>query len=237
MLGHPPDEAWSRWFVESLVIGVGAATAIGCAIGYVAAKLPALAERHKLIENTSLLGYTIAFSLLTLGATHLVGADAVISVFLAGLVFNLCSERDEEHEEEDIQEAVAKLFTLPMFVLFGIALPLSEWLRLGWPLVALAALLLVLRRPPIVAALSPALRGTLNNHDIAYVGWFGPIGVAAMFYASFSSRHLHDPAIWHAAAAVIFASILVHGATAAALTRLYARHPAPSPPLVRERDG
>ncbi|WP_230534370.1 cation:proton antiporter domain-containing protein [Microvirga roseola] len=233
MMGHPAGEAWSRWLLESLLVGVVAASVIGCSIGYIAAKLLAFAERHKIVETTSLLGYTVAFSLLTLGAAKLVHADAIISVFLAGLVFNLCADRNEEHEEEHIQEAVAKLFTLPMFVIFGIALPFSEWMRLGWPLLALAVLVLLLRRPLVVGLLSPALRSALNIRDAAYLGWFGPIGVAAMYYATFARGHVYDPTIWHAASALIFASILAHGVTAAAFTLLYAHHPAPVPLATR----
>ncbi|MFC4171217.1 cation:proton antiporter [Microvirga sp. GCM10011540] len=234
MIGHSPDEAWSRWLVESVLVGVMVAGIIGCAIGYAAARLLAVARRRGIAENASLLGYTVAFSLLTLGVSALARADAIISVFLAGLVFNVCTEGGEEHEEEHIQEAVAKLFTLPMFVLFGIALPFSEWMRLGWPLFALTILILLLRRPPVVAALSPTLRNALNGRDAAYIGWFGPVGVAAIYYATFARGHVHDPMIWHVASAVIFASILVHGATAATLTRLYARHPLPAPPATKD---
>ena len=225
-----------------MLIGVLVASVVGCAVGYGAAKLLMFARERGLVENASLLGYTVAFSLLTLGATALLKADALISVFLAGLVFNLTVDRSDEHEEEHIQEAVAKLFTMPMFVIFGIALPFAEWERLGWPLLALAALVLLLRRPPIVALLVPGLRRTLNVRDAAYLGWFGPIGIAAIYYAAFARGHIGDPLIWHAASALIFASILIHGATAAPFTRLYSRKPAPTPPAtahleVQEADG
>ncbi len=233
MIGHAPDEAWRRWLLDALLVGVAGAVLIGCLVGWTAAKLLSHAERRRHIESTSLLGYTIAFSLLTLGGAKLLGADALISVFAAGLVFNLCAGRREEHEEKHIQEAVAKLFTLPMFVVFGAALPLAEWARLGWPLLALAVLVLLLRRPPVVAAVFPGLRGALSARDAAYLGWFGPIGIAAIYYAAFARGHVHDPVVWHAASALVFASILVHGATAAPLTRFYARHHGATPPATR----
>ena len=223
MLEHPPGEALSRWMIESVLVGVLGAAVIGCVVGYGAAKLLTFAERRKIVENASLLGYTVAFSLFTLGAAKLLGADALISVFLAGLIFNLSIDEREEQEEQNIQEAVAKLFTLPMFVLFGIALPLGEWVRLGWPLLGLAALIILLRRPPVVALLFPALRPWLDLRDQAYLGWFGPIGIAAVYYAALARGHVDDPLIWHAASALIFTSILVHGVTAAPLTRLYGR--------------
>ncbi len=222
--------AWERWIVEALLIGVAGASVIGVAVGWGAALLLRWAKQRGIAEKVSLLGYTVAFSLFTLGTAELVRADALISVFLSGLVFNLCTERRDEHEERHIQEAVAKLFTLPMFVIFGVALPLAEWLRIGWPLLALASLVMLLRRPPVIALLFPALRHALNGADTAFAGWFGPIGVAGIYYATMAEGRLHDPAVWHAASALIFASILIHGVTAAPLTRLHARHAGKPPP-------
>jgi NhaP-type Na+/H+ or K+/H+ antiporter len=120
-----------------------------------------------------------------------------------------------------------------MFVILGLVLPFAEWVRFGWPLLFLAILVLLLRRPPVLAMLFPGLRKSLNDRDVAYIGWFGPIGIGTIYYATFSRGHTHDPLIWHAASALIFTSILIHGLTAAPLTRLYARHRAPSPPRTR----
>ncbi len=213
----------ARWLTESVLVGVVGGAALGVAIGFGAARLLMFAEEHKLIERASFLGYTLAFSLATLGIAALLHADALISVFLAGLVFNLTVGQREEHEEENIQEAVAKVFTLPMFVIFGAAVPLPEWIDVGLPLAALAVLVILVRRPPVIALVAPALRGALSGRDVAYVGWFGPIGIAAIYYAAFARTHVPEPMIWYAASAVIFASIVIHGLTAAPFTRMYAR--------------
>jgi NhaP-type Na+/H+ or K+/H+ antiporter len=229
MLSHSPDQAWSRWLIESVLIGIGGAALMGAIVGFAAAKLLAFAEHKKLVASSSLLGYTVAFSLLTLGLAKLLHTDGVLAVFAAGLAFNLCSEKHEEQEEENIQEAVAKLFTLPMFVIFGIALPLHEWVALGWPLVALALLVLLLRRPPVVMVMCSTWRHSLNSRDSLYLGWFGPLGIAAIYYAALAHSHLHVPLYWHAASALIFASIMIHGVSAAPLSRLYSRHPGAAP--------
>lgn len=229
MLGHAPDQALHRWLIESVLIGIVGAAAVGAGIGFAAAKLLRFSERHNLVASTSLLGYSVAFSLLTLGLAKLAHTDGILAVFVAGLTFNLLSDKREEHEEENIQEAVAKLFTLPMFVIFGVALPMDHWVELGWPLVWLAVLALLLRRPPIVLLLRRLWRPFLNRHDTAFLGWFGPVGIAAIYYAALAHSHLHDPQYWYAASAVIFASILLHGVTAAPFTRLYARRPSATP--------
>lgn len=221
-------EGWLIWGFDILVVGIGVAAMLGVIIGYGAAKLLIFAERHGLIERTSLLGYSIAFSLLTLGASHLVNADSMISVFLAGLIFNLSARREDEHEEERIQEAVAKLLTLPMFVLFGIALPIEAWAALGWPLLWASVLIVVLRRLPVAILLYPVLRSNLTFADIAFTGWFGPIGVAAIYYATMAAKHVQDSNLWPIVSALILASIVAHGLTAAGLTRWYGRIAGPS---------
>lgn len=233
MLGQP-EAAWSRWLVESLLAGVVMAGALGSGIGVGAAKLLRLAESYRLVETTSLLGYTLAFSLFTLGSAALLGADGVIAVFVAGLAFNLCSDRRDEHEEEKIQEGVAKLFTLPMFIIFGIALPFDAWVTLGWPVLLLAILMLLLRRLPILALLFPLLRGHWNRADAAFLGWFAPIGIAAIYYASLAERHTGDPLYWQVTSALVFASVVAHGLTAAPLTRLYSRRSGSAPARSRQ---
>lgn len=230
MLSQLPDEAWSVWLLESLIVGVVLAGVLGWAIGFAAARLLRRAESAGWVETTSLLGYTLAFSIFTLGVASLLEADAIISVFVAGLTFNLCSERKDEHEEEKIQEGVAKLFTLPMFIIFGIALPFSSWAAIGWPLVFLALLILVLRRAPVIAGLFPLLRNHWDRYDAGFLGWFAPIGIAAIYYASVAEKHTGDPLYWHATSAVVFASVLAHGLTAGPLTRLYSRKSKANPP-------
>ncbi|HEX2554268.1 MAG TPA: cation:proton antiporter [Microvirga sp.] len=233
MIGHPADEAWSRWLVESLLVGVGGAFVIGLVAGYVAAVLLDLAVRSGIIEETSLLSFAVALALFTLGVAERLHTDALFAVFVAGVVFNLRIRGREKDQKGPVLEAVAKLFMLPMFVVFGLVLPFGEWENLGWPLLLLALLLPLLRRPPVFAALLPGLRRSLNGRDVAYVGWFGPVGIAAIYYAVFAQGHTGDPLFWHAASALIFTSILVHGLTAAPLTKLYARHRKPAPPRTK----
>ncbi len=220
---QPTDAPWTRWLLEVLLQGVLLAAAVGAALGYAAGWVLTWAHRRDMIESYSFLTFTVTLSLFTLGAAVLLGADALISVFVAGLVFTLTSDTGDRHDEERIQESMSKLFTLPMFVLFGLALPLAQWEAIGWALGGFAAALLVLRRLPVFAALFPAMRRMYGAHDVAFLGWFGPIGVAAIYYAALAVRETGETIVWEAASAAIFTSILIHGLTAAPLTRAHAR--------------
>jgi sodium/hydrogen antiporter len=229
--------AWQRWMIDTLVIGLVVAALIGAAIGYCAERVLHWATKRHLMESYSFLTFTVTLSLFTLGIASLIGTNALVAVFTAGLVFNLYSNTGERHEEERIQEAFSKLFLLPMFVVFGVALPWDAWPGMGWPLVALIVLTLLLRRLPMMALLYPALRRSYTVRDAAFIGWFGPIGVAAIYYALFAVRHTGDAGIWHATSAIVLASILVHGVTAMPFSRWYASGEASAQRRVIDREG
>ena len=88
-------------------------------------------------------------------------------------------------------------------------------------LFALAVLLL--RRPPVLLLLRPLLPSVRSLADALFLGWFGPIAVAAIYYASLIEHKLGNPLIWHVVSLVVCASVVVHGVTATSLTRLYGR--------------
>ncbi len=104
------------------------------------------------------------------------------------------------------------------------ALPWEGWLELGWGSLLLVAAVLLLRRLPAVLALRPLL-GPLRSKgkDVLFLGWFGPIGAAALYYAAFSYRETGIEAAWTVGSLVICASLLVHGVSATPLTKLYGR--------------
>jgi NhaP-type Na+/H+ or K+/H+ antiporter len=83
---------------------------------------------------------------------------------------------------------------------------------------------LLLRRLPAVLAIRPLL-GALRRRakDVLFLGWFGPIGAAALYYAAFSLRETGIEAAWTVGSLVICASVVVHGITATPLTKLYGR--------------
>jgi NhaP-type Na+/H+ and K+/H+ antiporter len=73
----------------------------------------------------------VALSLLTLGVAELSHTVALFSVFVAAVVFNRRIGGREKDQKGPVQEAVAKLFTLPMFVILGVVLPFAEWALIG----------------------------------------------------------------------------------------------------------
>lgn len=92
------------------------------------------------------------------------------------------------------------LLNSTFFVWFGIVCPwdlfASSIIPL-WRLVVLAIVILLLRRPVVLLLLQRFLRQIHGLKDAAFVGFFGPIGVSALFYQhitlEFLRREVHGP--------------------------------------------
>ncbi|MDP8926212.1 MAG: cation:proton antiporter [Actinomycetota bacterium] len=223
-LMRPPGDALSHWLAYTILWEVGAAVVLGALVGYGTGRLLMWAEARETSEHASLLTVALALALAALGAASLIGSDGILAVFVAGMAFDATTRSEAEEQRERVQEAITRFFDLPIFVLLGMALPWEGWLSLGWAGLSLAVAVLLLRRLPAVLALSPLIGQTRGRRDALFVGWFGPIGAAALYYAALAHRETGNEEIWVVGSLIICASVLAHGLTATLLTKLYGRH-------------
>ena len=213
-----------HWFTRVVLWEVGVAILFGAVLGYVAGRLLEWAERKKAIERQSFLGYTIALSITVLGAAKLIGTDGILAVFIAGLAFNYAVKAQERAEEENVQEAINRFFTLPIFILLGLTISWQQWLNLGWRSLVLVMAVLLLRRIPAMLLCHRLIKSTKTIPETLFVGWFGPVGVAAIYYAGYSMRETGIEEVWLVCSLIICASIVAHGFSAVPLTKLYGKY-------------
>jgi NhaP-type Na+/H+ or K+/H+ antiporter len=155
--------------------------------------------------------------------SSLLHINGILGVFAAGLAFDQVVGGKERSEEDNVQEAVNIFFTLPVFVLFGLIAPWNGWVTLGWQGVWLVLLVLLLRRLPVILLLRPWLPPVRSVPIALVMGWFGPIGVSALFYLTLVTSRTGNETAWNAGSLIVLASIFVHGMTATPFARLYAR--------------
>jgi NhaP-type Na+/H+ or K+/H+ antiporter len=212
------DEGWVRFAVEQIGYGTLIGVAVGGAGG---AALRRAAER----------GWTTtAFERLALAALAIVawyaageaGGNGFIAAFVgggaAGVAAGSLRERVLDFAEEEGQ-----LLNLAVFFIFGVfaAKALGD---ATWEMVAYAVLsLTVIRMLPVaVAVIGLGLRPA----TIAFVGWFGPRGLASIILALVVIEE--EPAltgideIFLVMTVTVLLSVVAHGVSAAPLTRRYA---------------
>ncbi|MFI7482929.1 cation:proton antiporter [Kocuria sp. M1R5S2] len=223
-----PDRAWHELLTTVLLWEVLGAAGIGLVAGFGLGKLFVLVRRHGLMEESSYLAFIVPLALLLLGVGKLLGTDDILVVFVGVAVFGQVIPQREEAEEDKVHDAVARLFLLPVFVLLGMALPIVEWARLGWPAAVVVAAAVLVRRLVTVWALRPLIKDLHDRPETFFLSWFAPVGVSALFYATMAERHTGNHEIFVLTTLAITASVLLHGLTSAPLSA-WLRHREPEP--------
>ncbi len=202
------------WIWHVLLQQVGMAIVFGAAAGYVARRLMRLAARRYDAERSSLLTIALALALATLSGLQAVGGNGVLGAFIAGAVLNGEYDAEYEQHQEHFNEAISRFFDLPVMVLLGVAAPWHAWMAMGWRAPAFVAGLLLLRRIPawlLLGQFMPWTRGDLWAS--LFSGWFGPVGTAALFYATEMQDQTGLPMIWPIVSLAAAASVVAHGVT------------------------
>lgn len=87
--------------------------------------------------------------------------------------------------------------------------------------VALVVAVLLFRRLPTLLVLNPLLDRVRGTRDALFLEWFGPIGVAALYYANLARRETGAEAAWVVSSLIVCVSVLAHGVTPTPFTKLY----------------
>lgn len=216
----PGQESFIYWAVEALkevVIGV----AMGAAIGFLAGKALEIALHRWDVEHANVVTLGLALALGVLGSVHLVGGSGVLGVFVAALVFSLVVESQLRDELEEVEESLVNVLILPVFTFFGAMLPWHTWASFGAAGVLFGLWALFLRRP--IAAWGALSLVSAERREKIFLSWFGPMGVAALYYSllmeGFSISRHHE--IFALASLAICMSVVVHSVTATPGTRLF----------------
>ncbi|CAO3590794.1 unnamed protein product [Absidia cylindrospora] len=227
LLQMPVGSAIGKWAYYIMAYDILLSVVIGFIVGYVARKLLRFAEERKLIDKESFLVFAVALSLFIMGTVSLIGSDDLLACFIAGNSFTWDDWfRLETHNKSQISEVLDLLLNLSIFVYIGATMPWADFQNIDlqltvWRLVVLAILVLLLRRLPIVVALYKIVPAIRTWREALFCGFFGPIGVGALYYYTEAIMNFEvDGPQAHARAVLppiiyfmILSSVIVHGIT------------------------
>lgn len=217
--------AAAQWLGETVCYVVLLSVVYGAAVGWMAKELLHFAEKRKLVDRESFLVFAIALALLIVGTCGMLGSDDVLACFVAGNIFTLDDWFRLETMDDSLQPTVDMLLNMSVFLWFGAACPWRTFARIPTArLLLLAAAVILLRRPPVVLALRRWIPNVQSTREALFAGYFGPIGVSAIFYLLLTQeflgdlerhagveelRHLITPVVWMC----VITSVVVHGIT------------------------
>ncbi len=218
---------------EEGAIGNGAALHLvleeigyGCVGGVVAGLTAAVVVRvgvpRRLVDSTWLQVVPVAGAALAYGLAVWMGGSGFIAAFVGGAVFG--GIRGELGGEATLfLEETGGLLGATTFVLFGAVMlvPVLGDLSAHVVLYALLSLTLV-RMVPVGLAM---LRSGARRPTVAFLGWFGPRGLASIVFAVILAENAgltHESLLLNTIFLTIGLSVLLHGLTAAPLAGRYA---------------
>lgn len=201
---------WWRFLLQDVGIGLGVGLALGLAASYVMPRGAPLGHEISPHEK-ALYGIGVAFG--TYGVAALIpDGNGFIAVFVAAIVLGIRRPDVREYFERRSEEVI-ELVKLGIFVVFGALLSFSDLFHDGWAAVAIVAATFVVIRPLSIFVSLIGVR--LSWQMKAFMGWFGPKGVATMAFSLLILNREIAAAdrIFDIAALAVFASIIVHGLT------------------------
>ena len=206
----------------------------GVLAGLLVAAIVTQAGRRNLIAGPWLQVIPAAGAALAYGIASALDGSGFIAAFVAGIVFRLALGRDPEQLNQ-LTDELGSVLNGVTFVLFGAILLGPTLGELSWQLALYALLSLTLVR--MVPVLIAMWGSHARSPTLAFLGWFGPRGLASIVFAVIvidESDLPHETLIVQAIYITVGLSVLAHGLTAAPLAdryaRWYERHPREHPP-------
>jgi NhaP-type Na+/H+ or K+/H+ antiporter len=220
-----------RWVYGVVLYRVVLSCVYGALIGFLAHKTLKWAETRGYIDRDNFFAYGFGLALFTLGTTGLFNSDDILACYVAGNVFtwkDWYRVRTQVEEEDSFQDIIDSLLNAAVFIYVGAIIPWADYNTGGealniepWRIVVLGLTILLVRRLPWVLAMYKAIPAISNFSEAVFAGWFGPIGVAAVFYIQIALREIPDDGTRDRLRAVynpvvmfcVFSSVLGHGMT------------------------
>ncbi|EAW08020.1 putative Na/H antiporter [Aspergillus clavatus NRRL 1] len=187
-------KAMGLWFYETWIYTVILSVVYGITVGWVSREMLHWAEEKRYVDRESFLVFAIALALFILGTCGMIGTDDLLACFVAGNVFTQDDWFRLETMDDSLQPTIDMLLNLAVFMWFGAVCPWSSFLHNDiipiYRLIFMGILILLVRRIPIIFAMHKYIHQIERLFQAAFVGFFGPIGVGAIFYLSVSREFL-----------------------------------------------
>ena len=220
------DGGWLAFTLEQIGYGALVGAAVGTAGGLALRRSVEAGWTRGIFEQ---LGLAAVAVLAWVGADE-IGGNGFIAAFVAGgaagLAVGALRKRMLQFTEEE-----GEVLNLAVFFVFGVfaadALSAATWSMLAYGVLSLT----VIRMLPVAVAL---IGVGMRAPTVAFVGWFGPRGLASIILALVVIGEEPGLAgidtIFVVVTVTVLLSVFAHGISAAPLTRLYGRRQVTAPP-------
>ncbi|KAL1413096.1 hypothetical protein Q8F55_000845 [Vanrija albida] len=229
-LDKSAGHAVGEWFYVTWLYEVALGIVLGALLGWAARKAMQFGEKKKWIDRQSFVAQYVSLAILSIGICTLLGSDDLLAAFACGTAFAWDGYFNKATEDAVFSNVIDLLFNCAAFIYIGAIIPFKDFANKDfhlsvWRLIVLAILILLFRRMPVILALYKWIPDIKNFREAVFVGWFGPMGVGAIFISTLARHHIPEPefdgdtsqvdllqeTIGPIVAMLVLASVLTHG--------------------------
>ena len=219
--GSAPDIShWGVYMLSQIALGL----VVGGLTGWLGGVLIDRAATRRWMEPLYQRLASFALAVLCYSLAEELGGNGFIAAFFGGLMLGARTPSVRERIQE-FGEAEGQQLALFVFLIFGLAMVpmVVDHFDLRALVYALFSLTLIRMLPVLVSLLGAGLGAS----TVAFIGWFGPRGIASILYTLILIGELGIPGherILSVIVLTILLSIFAHGISAIPLSNAYARH-------------
>jgi len=208
-------------FVGEALTDIGLGLLIGAATAFAIAKIATTAMDHRWSDAEGYRLLSLGGAMLGFAGADAAGGNGFIAAFVCGFLVRVFMGQPVD-EQTELAEDAGQIGAAATFIVFGALLvwPALEELTVPVALCAVGTLTIGRMLPVWMALLGSGLR----IRTVAFIGWFGPRGLASMVFGLllFQEESLESPDdLFSVIVLVIVASVVLHGATAAPMSDRY----------------
>jgi NhaP-type Na+/H+ or K+/H+ antiporter len=213
---------------------------VGVVVGYLAGRLVEQAGDRGWAETALLPIATLAVPLLCYYGAHELGGNGFIAAFVAGTAYAASQTSVADlHDTVGLTSLTSTFLGYAVWMVFGVVAVADLERLVSWQNIVFAVLsLTVLRMVPVALSL---LGSGLRPQTVAFVGWFGPRGLASIIFALIAFESLEaKPAVatvLGVIAITVVLSVLAHGLTASPWAQRYGAWTARTRPVVESAEA
>lgn len=215
--GAAPSGWLGRWLLVDVAYRTLMGVLIGLAAGWVLRKLffSVRSARFRLAEHAE--GFVaLAATFLAYGTAEVAQGYGFVAVFVCACTIRAAERTHGYHGVlHQYVEQMERLLTVLILLLLGGAIARGILDPIGWPEVAVVALVLLVIRP--LTGWLGLVGGGTGPRERGVIAFFGVRGVGSIFYVAYAVSEGPFPEaerIWAITALVILGSVLLHGITA-----------------------
>lgn len=215
------EGAWLAFVIKQVTLG----PIVGLAVGWFGGKLMQKTADMGWTEETFQRLSALPMAIMAFAFAESVEGNGFIAAFVAGLgLTSALTSKAVRHQVQEFGETEGTQLILVVFLIFGLAMVPAALPHLGLRELAYAlASLTVLRMVPVAVSLVGA---KLDWQTVAFVGWFGPRGIASVLYLLMAVAAIGIEGYEQVMATIVLTiaiSVYAHGISATPLSERYGK--------------